>query len=76
MSNELAARGFLNDGRMLVTERTGKLGIVQKDGTMSKPLSGVPKVFAEGQGDCSMFQSTLPCPMRLASNQLDRPGGA
>jgi aldose sugar dehydrogenase len=41
---------FLPDGRMLVTERTGKLLIVQKDGTMSKPLSGVPKVFAEGQG--------------------------
>jgi len=41
---------FLPDGRMLVTERTGKLRIVQKDGTMSRPLSGVPKVFAEGQG--------------------------
>src|SRR5215470_4774407 len=41
---------FLPDGRMLVTERTGKLRIVRKDGTMSKPLSGVPKVFAEGQG--------------------------
>jgi len=41
---------FLPDGRMLVTERTGKLRIVQKDGIMSKQLSGVPKVFAEGQG--------------------------
>jgi aldose sugar dehydrogenase len=41
---------FLPDGRMLVTERTGKLRLVQKAGTMSKPLSGVPEVFAEGQG--------------------------
>jgi glucose/arabinose dehydrogenase len=45
---------FLPDGRMLVTERTGKLRVVQKDGTMSKSLSGVPKVFAEG-----LLQSTL-----------------
>src|SRR5215468_7399927 len=39
---------FLPDGRMLVTERTGKLRIVNADGTKSEPLSGVPKVFVEG----------------------------
>ena len=50
---------FLPDGRMLVTERTGKLRIVRKDGTMSKPLSGVPKVFAEGQGGLLVLQSIL-----------------
>ena len=41
---------FLPDGQMLVTERPGALRLVTKDGTKSKPLSGVPKVFAEGQG--------------------------
>jgi glucose/arabinose dehydrogenase len=41
---------FLPDGRMLVTERPGKLRIVGKDGAKSEPLKGVPEVFAEGQG--------------------------
>jgi glucose/arabinose dehydrogenase len=41
---------FLPDGRMLVTERPGKLRIVGKDGALSEPLKGVPKVFAEEQG--------------------------
>jgi glucose/arabinose dehydrogenase len=41
---------FLPDGRMLVTERPGRLRIVTKDGTISEPLKGVPQVFAEGQG--------------------------
>ena len=40
---------FLPDGRMLVTERPGRLRIVA-DGKLSPPLSGVPKVFASGQG--------------------------
>ncbi len=42
--------GFLPDGRMLVTERPGRLRIVDKTGTVSKPLAGVPEVFARGQG--------------------------
>jgi glucose/arabinose dehydrogenase len=41
---------FLPDGEMLVTERPGTLRRVAKDGTVSKPLSGVPKVVAMGQG--------------------------
>jgi glucose/arabinose dehydrogenase len=41
---------FLPDGRMLVTERPGRLRIVSKDGTLSPPLTGVPAVHAEGQG--------------------------
>jgi aldose sugar dehydrogenase len=41
---------FLPDGRILVTERPGRLRIVDKDGRLSKPLGGVPKVLAEGQG--------------------------
>jgi len=41
---------FLPDGRALVTERVGRLHIMSADGTLSEPLTGVPKVFAKGQG--------------------------
>jgi len=41
---------FLPDGRMIVTERPGRLRIVTPDGHLSQPLSGVPRVFAQGQG--------------------------
>src|ERR1700680_2949213 len=41
---------FLPDGRMLVTERPGRMRIVTRDGNLSPPLSGVPQVFASGQG--------------------------
>ena len=41
---------FLPDGRMLVTERPGRLRIVDKDGKLSKPIAGVPEVAAAGQG--------------------------
>jgi len=41
---------FLPDGRMLVTERPGRLRIVGSDGSLSPPLSGVPEVYAQRQG--------------------------
>ncbi|HET8624817.1 MAG TPA: PQQ-dependent sugar dehydrogenase [Gemmatimonadales bacterium] len=41
---------FLPDGRILVTERPGRLRIVDQNGKLSPPLGGVPAVFAEGQG--------------------------
>jgi aldose sugar dehydrogenase len=41
---------FLPDGRILVTERPGRLRIVDRNGTLSEPLAGVPAVFAKGQG--------------------------
>jgi glucose/arabinose dehydrogenase len=41
---------FLPDGRMLVTERPGRLRIVTPDGRLSAALDGVPRVFARGQG--------------------------
>ena len=44
------ALAFLPDGRMLVTERPGRMRIVTLDGTLSPPLAGVPRVFASGQG--------------------------
>ena len=44
------ALAFLPDGRMLVTERTGKLRIVRPDGQKTDSVKGVPIVFAQGQG--------------------------
>ena len=44
------ALAFLPDGRILVTERPGRLRIVDRNGRLSQPLSGVPKVYAQGQG--------------------------
>lgn len=41
---------FLPDGRMLVTERPGRLRPVTPDGRLSAPLGGVPEVVASGQG--------------------------
>ncbi len=41
---------FLPDGRMLVTERPGRLRLVGPDGRLSDPLAGVPEVAAGGQG--------------------------
>ncbi|MDR7418585.1 MAG: PQQ-dependent sugar dehydrogenase [Armatimonadota bacterium] len=41
---------FLPDGRMLVTERAGRLRLVDREGRLSEPLAGVPHVLAQGQG--------------------------
>jgi len=41
---------FLPDGRMLVTERPGRMRIVTTEGQVSPPLKGVPDVWASGQG--------------------------
>ena len=41
---------FLPDGRMLVTERPGRMRLVAMDGRVSPPLAGVPEVYARGQG--------------------------
>jgi glucose/arabinose dehydrogenase len=54
---ETAARGlehpwgvaFLPDGRMLVTERPGRLRVVS-DGTLSAAVRGLPNIAARGQG--------------------------
>ena len=44
------ALAFLPDGRMLVTERPGRMRIVGADGKLGPPLPGLPAVAAEGQG--------------------------
>lgn len=41
---------FLPRGRLLVTERPGRLRIVEADGRLSKPLANVPDVAHRGQG--------------------------
>ena len=41
---------FLPDGRMLVTERPGRMRIVTRDGKLSPAIAGVPQVAASGQG--------------------------
>lgn len=40
----------LPEGGMLITERPGRLRFLDQQGTLSDPLSGVPSVFAKGQG--------------------------
>ncbi len=44
------AIAFLPDSRILVTERPGTLRIVDSEHNVSEPLTGVPEVFAQGQG--------------------------
>ena len=41
---------FLPGGKMLVTERPGRLRVVTADGKLSEPVAGLPPVFARGQG--------------------------
>ncbi len=41
---------FLPDGRMLVTERAGRMRVIAADGKLGPPLPGLPPVVAEGQG--------------------------
>lgn len=41
---------FLSDGRILVTERPGRMRIAARDGKLTLPLAGVPDVWASGQG--------------------------
>jgi aldose sugar dehydrogenase len=41
---------FLPDGRLLVTERPGRMRLIGKDGRLSQSLDGVPAVVARGQG--------------------------
>ncbi len=41
---------FLPDGRLLVTERPGRLRVVGTDGRVAAPVAGVPEVVAQGQG--------------------------
>ena len=41
---------FLPDGRLLLTERVGRMRILGTNGRLSKPLQGVPAVYTSEQG--------------------------
>lgn len=72
------AMTFLPDGRMLVTEKDGRLLLLTADGKTSTPLAGIPKVDTESQGG---LMDVVPHP-QFAQNRLvyfsyseARPGG-
>lgn len=44
------ALAFLPEGRFLVTERPGRLRVIEADGRVNKALDGLPEVAARGQG--------------------------
>ncbi len=41
---------WLPDGKMLVTERPGRLRVLSTDGKLSAPVTGLPPVDARNQG--------------------------
>ncbi|MEO7405347.1 MAG: PQQ-dependent sugar dehydrogenase [Burkholderiales bacterium] len=41
---------FLPDGRTLVTERPGRMRVINRDGTLGAPIANMPAVVARGQG--------------------------
>ena len=41
---------FLPDGRLLVTERPGRMRLVTKNGKLSAPIAGLPEIAVLGQG--------------------------
>jgi glucose/arabinose dehydrogenase len=51
------AVAFLPDGRFLVTERAGRLRIIERDGRLGEPLAGLPAVDASGQ--CGLLDVVL-----------------
>ncbi len=57
---------FLPGGKMLVSERPGRLRVVGPDGTLSQPVAGLPAVDARGQGGLL----GLALDPAFASNQL------
>jgi glucose/arabinose dehydrogenase len=71
---EVVARGldqpwalaFLPDGRMLVTERPGRIRPVSADGKLGEPLHGLPTVDAAGQ--CGLLD--LVADPAFATNRL------
>ena len=44
------ALAFLPQGRFLVTERPGRLRVVETDGRVGAPVAGLPAIAAQGQG--------------------------
>ncbi|MCU0965598.1 MAG: PQQ-dependent sugar dehydrogenase, partial [Burkholderiaceae bacterium] len=51
------AVAFLPDGRFLVTERAGRLRIVERDGRLGEAVAGLPPV--DGGGQCGLLDVVL-----------------
>ena len=51
------AVAFLPDGRFLITERAGRLRIVERDGRLGEPVAGLPAV--DGTGQCGLLDVVL-----------------
>jgi glucose/arabinose dehydrogenase len=71
------AMAFLPDGRLLVTERPGRMRIVERDGRLGEPLQGLPPVWAQTEGGLM----DVKLDPRFADNHLvywsfSEPGGA
>lgn len=49
---------FLPDGRLIVTERVGRLRLISKDGRLLPPVFGVPKVL-NNSGQAGLFDVEL-----------------
>lgn len=58
---------FLPDGRMLVTERAGRMRVVSADGRLSPPVANLPQVHAQGQGG---LLDVLPAPDFASSGRI------
>lgn len=41
---------FLEGGKMLVTERAGRMRYINADGSLSEPITGLPEITVAGQG--------------------------
>lgn len=52
------AVAFLPDGRYLVTERPGRMRIVEQDGRLGEPIQGLP-VVDHGGGQCGLLDVVL-----------------
>lgn len=48
--NEPWSMDFLPDGRMLVTEKSGKLRMIENDKLLPQPIANAPAVASRGQG--------------------------
>ena len=60
------ALAFMPDGRMLVTEKPGRLRIVAKDGALGEPLAGLPAV--DNTGQCGLLDVAVD--PKFAENRL------
>jgi glucose/arabinose dehydrogenase len=70
---------FLPSGRILVTERPGRLRIVGTDGKLSEPVAGLPPVDARGQGgllDVALAPNFASSQLIFWSYSEPREGGA